>query len=77
MAVIFAGWTKSRIDRATAGREEGPFPEPPAASGLLPPEMLYSGGGAGLEVSFDVFVQQLLPVLLADPTVNSYFRFKV
>ena len=34
MIGFFAGWTKSRIARATVGREEGLFPEPPAAPDL-------------------------------------------
>ena len=34
------------MHRATVGREEGPCLEPPAASGLQPPEVVYSGGAA-------------------------------
>lgn len=63
--------------RATAGSEESLSPELPAAPGLLQPEVVYSGCGAVLIVSGEIFINQFLPVLLADSTMDPQFGFDV
>ena len=78
MIVIFAGWTKSRITRATVGREEGLHQSPPQRSicsrrrSFIPAAVPFP-----LVVAFDVFIEEFPSVIPAYSAVHSDLGLKV